>query len=234
MRIGILQTGEAPEPLRKAKGDYNDRMRWLLDGIGAEFRTWRVLDGEIPASPDEADGWIITGSPHGVYEPHDWIAPAKAFVRKVAEAELPMVGICFGHQLIAAAFGAEVVVADVGRIAGLETYETADGGRFVSNAWHQDQVVTMPEGAEIFARSETCPIAGFTIGQRILTIQPHPEFSQDYFEGLFNEKGNLLTPEQQAKIRASFGTQDPDTDYLKKLIAGVMLGQRDDRLRDAS
>ncbi len=108
MRIGILQTGLAPENLSPAMGDYPDMFARLLDGQGFTFQTWRVVEGEFPADVHAADGWLITGSRHGVYEDHPWIAPLEQFIRDAYAAHVPLVGICFGHQIVAQAMGGRV------------------------------------------------------------------------------------------------------------------------------
>ena len=105
MKIGILETGRPPEELDGTFGDYPGMFEDLLSGNGLKVASYAVLDGDIPKRPDEADGWLITGSKYGVYEDHPWIAPLKAFIRDVYAADLPLVGICFGHQLIAEALG---------------------------------------------------------------------------------------------------------------------------------
>ena len=89
-------------------GDYDALFRDLLAGHGFDFVTFAVLDGEFPASVEDADAWLITGSRHGVYEDHDWIPPLEALIRKIDARRLPLVGVCFGHQIIAQALGGKV------------------------------------------------------------------------------------------------------------------------------
>ena len=81
MKIGILQTGHAPDEVKGELGDYSDMFARLLDGHGFDFATFSVVDGEFPSGPEAADGWLITGSKHGVYEDHAWIAPLEARTR---------------------------------------------------------------------------------------------------------------------------------------------------------
>ena len=103
MKIGILQTGRSPDELRAKHGDYDEMFVRLLSGQGFEFKTFPVLDGVLPTQINEADGWLITGSKFGVYEDHDWIAPLEEFLRRAFAAEAPIVGVCFGHQILAQA-----------------------------------------------------------------------------------------------------------------------------------
>ena len=108
MKIGILQTGLAPENLAPDLGDYPDMFAKLLDGNGFSFQTFRVVEGEFPARVTDCDGWLITGSLHGVYEDHPWIPLLERFIQDAFAARVPVVGICFGHQIVAQAMGGTV------------------------------------------------------------------------------------------------------------------------------
>jgi GMP synthase-like glutamine amidotransferase len=108
MLIGILQTGASPDALRDDFGDYPDFFEQLLAGRGLTFRRFRVETMEFPASVSACDGWLITGSRHGAYEDHPFIKPLESFIRDAYDARIPVVGICFGHQIIAQAMGGKV------------------------------------------------------------------------------------------------------------------------------
>ena len=108
MKIGILQTGHAPDELLHDRGDYDAHFARLLDGNGFTFRTYNVVDMDFPGSIHDCDGWLITGSKHGAYEDHPFIPPLEALIREVYNTDLPLVGICFGHQIIAQALGGTV------------------------------------------------------------------------------------------------------------------------------
>ncbi|MEM6307742.1 MAG: type 1 glutamine amidotransferase, partial [Pseudomonadota bacterium] len=101
MQIGILQTGHAPDPVQANHGDFKDMFARLLDGHGFSFRTWNVVDGDFPGGVADADGWLVTGSKHGAYENHAFIPPLENFIRTCYTDGRPMVGVCFGHQIIA-------------------------------------------------------------------------------------------------------------------------------------
>lgn len=194
MRIGILQTGLAPEALSDTMGDYPDMFARLLDGQGFTFRTFRVVEGEFPADVHDCDGWLITGSRHGVYEDHPWIPPLEQFIRDAFAARVPVVGICFGHQIVAQAMGGKVERYDGGWAVGATEYDFS-GEKLVLNAWHRDQVTRPPEGARVIATNDFCANAALLYDDRAFTVQAHPEFRPEFVDGLMKTRGKGLVPD---------------------------------------
>ncbi|MBD3765515.1 MAG: type 1 glutamine amidotransferase [Rhodobacterales bacterium] len=193
MRIGILQTGHAPDALIGQSGDYPAMFARLLDGYGFTFRAWAVVDMDFPASIHDADGWLLTGSRHGAYEDLPFIPPLQAFIRDAYAAGVPLVGICFGHQIIAQALGGRVEKFAGGWAVGPTAYDF--GGETVTlNAWHQDQVTELPPGAQVVATNDHCRNAALVYGDRALTVQAHPEFSPDFLGGLMRTRGRGVVP----------------------------------------
>ena len=205
MLIGILQTGHAPDALADM-GDYPDMFARLLAGHGFTFRTYRVLDGQFPAKVTDCEGWLITGSRHGVYEDHPWIPPLEQFIRDSFAAHVPMVGICFGHQIIAQAMGGRVEQFQGGWAVGAQDYDFG-GQTLTLNAWHRDQVIEAPPGAKVIATNAFCANAAL-LYDHALTIQAHPEFQPDFIDGLMKTRGPGLVPDDRLRA-ASLRLTEP-------------------------
>ena len=194
MLIGILQTGLAPDTLAAEMGDYPDMFARLLDGNGFSFRSFRVVEGEFPASVTTCDGWLITGSRHGTYEDHPWIPPLEAFIRAAYAAHVPLVGICFGHQIIAQAMGGKVERYAGGWAIGATDYDFG-GQKLTLNAWHRDQVTEVPDTAKVVASNDFCANAALLYDDRAFTVQAHPEFRPAFIDGLMRTRGKGLVPD---------------------------------------
>lgn len=193
MKIGILQAGRCPDELCERHGDYDGFYTRLLDGNGFEFETWPVLDGVFPAGVNDADGWIVTGSKFGAYEDHDWIPRLEDFLRAAFAAAVPIVGICFGHQILAQALGGKVEKFSGGWSVGVENYAFDDFAEDVRMiAWHQDQVTELPPGASVVGSSDFCRYAALAYDDRAYTIQAHPEFEAGFVSELIEARRNLL------------------------------------------
>ncbi|MFD0987966.1 type 1 glutamine amidotransferase [Methyloligella solikamskensis] len=204
MKIGILETGHTPDEIRGSQGDYDDLFRAFLADKGLEFETYPVVDGVFPDSPNEADGWLITGSKHGAYEDHPWIPPLEEFIRAAYADSIPVVGICFGHQIVAQALGGKVVKFDGGWSVGATEYHLKGGEEARLIAWHQDQVVELPPEAEVEGYSEFCRYAVLRYGDKALTIQPHPEFTPTFSRALLEARGSTLPYDIAENAAASF------------------------------
>lgn len=211
MKIGILMTGHPPDSMRNG-GLYDQYFARLLDGHGFTFQGWCVCDGDFPGDVADADGWLITGSKHGAYEAHDWIPPLEAFIRATHAARRPMIGVCFGHQIIAQAMGGRVAKFDGGWSVGRTEYEMG-GKRVAMNAWHQDQIVEKPASAEVIAKSTFCENAGLLYGDLMWTIQPHPEYGSDFIDGLIRTRGKGVVPD--ALLHAASNRLDDPTDRME-------------------
>ncbi len=217
MHIGILKTGHPPDELRADYGDYGDVFATMLAGQGFTFTGYNVVDMEFPDSVTACDGWLITGSKHGAYEDHPFIPPLEDLIRSAYAADVPMVGICFGHQIIAQALGGKVEKFSGGWAVGRQVYAW-NGQEVALNAWHQDQVVEVPEGAEVCASDAFCANAALVYGQNAFTVQAHPEYDSDFIAGLAKYRGALV-PDDQLQTLAENLNKPVDNDRLTRQIS---------------
>lgn len=196
MKIGILQTGHSPAEMIGDHGSYGDLFTVLLADQGFTFEIFSVVDMIFPSDPHCCDGWLITGSKFGTYDDQPFIAPLEILIRDIYAADVPLVGVCFGHQIIAQALGGKVEKFTGGWAVGRQEYNW-QGETVHLNAWHQDQVVDLPEGATVCASNHFCANAAVVYGQKAFTVQAHPEFDGTFIAGLATHRGPGVVPEDQ-------------------------------------
>ncbi len=230
--VGVLETGRPPEDLAPAFGDYPGMVGDWLAPLGAGIRPFAVLDGEFPASPAECDLWVITGSRFGVYEGHDWIAPLEEFIRICHDSKRPMVGICFGHQIIAQALGGVVRKSAKGWGIGVHDYTPVNWPaalgrapeRIALQSWHQDQIEDLPDAAWRIATSEFCENAALWYPGFALTFQGHPEFPADYVRALIDLRRGVSISEADAETGIANLGRSANPEVLPDLIAAAFAG----------
>ncbi|MEO0397841.1 MAG: type 1 glutamine amidotransferase [Pseudomonadota bacterium] len=229
LNIAVLQTGRAMAEDRPRHGDYDDMCKALIGRAPDEADTYAVLDGEFPKSIEPYDAFVVTGSAHGAYEDHDWIPPLEALIREAYDKKVKLIGICFGHQIIAQALGGRVEKSDKGFGVGAMDYELVNLGALSQSislyAWHQDQIVHAPEGAEVIARSDFCPIAGLRYGDRAITFQAHPEFTADYMRALADARRNTTISGALADQAIASLNKPVDAGLIKVILADFLAGK---------
>jgi GMP synthase-like glutamine amidotransferase len=185
-KITIVETGVVSPQRRAMHGSFPQMFERLIGeaDASANFETVRLVDGETLPDPAGLEAILITGSPAGVYDDLDWIAPLERFVRAAYQARTAMVGICFGHQLIAQALGGTVRKSERGWGIGRHVYDVVpgngviDGERIAIACSHQDQIIEPPAGAKTVLHSAFTPYAGLLYENgTALSVQPHPEFT---------------------------------------------------------
>ena len=166
---------------------------------------------EFPQEVTDADGRLITGSRHGVYEDHPFIAPLEQLIRDALGAGRPVVGICFGHQIMAQALGGKVAKFAGGWAVGAQRYQFGDT-ELALNAWHQDQVLTPPQGAQTLAANEFCAHAALGYGVHGFSVQAHPEFEDSFIKGLIDTRGRGVVPDTllESALAQQGGPRDSD------------------------
>ncbi|WP_311567349.1 glutamine amidotransferase-related protein [Photobacterium arenosum] len=205
VRMGILQCDDVRQDLQADHGNYPAMFTQLLRDAGdaPELVFYRALDGELPQDVDECDVYMTTGSRHSVNDDLPWIPPLLAFVQALHARKKKLVGICFGHQLIAKALGGEVIQAPQGWGIGVATHAlhalpagVTENAAFPSDlsllVSHQDQVVRLPDDTAVLAGSDFCPYYMLQVGEHFLGIQGHPEFSKAYSRDLMLARKALL------------------------------------------
>ena len=192
-RITIIETGLVSPQFRERHGSYPQMFQRMVAAADPSVacNVVSVATGEALPDPATLDAILITGSAAGVYDDVAWIAPLEAFVRAAHDRHVPMVGVCFGHQLIAQALGGTVRKSEKGWGIGRHIYRIApdngliDGETIAAAASHQDQVITPPASARTIMSSEFTPHAGLLYANgTTLSVQPHPEFTADYADAL--------------------------------------------------
>ena len=198
MSVGILVAGRPPSALAGRFGGYDDMFRTML-GDGFAATAYDVAAGDYPATVADHDAYLITGARAGVYDDLPWIAPLKAFLG-AAKGKAKLVGICFGHQIMAEAFGGRVEKSERGWGVGLHRYEILERAPWMDEAAsvslpvsHQDQVVEPPPGARILAGNAFSPhgILAYT-DQPAISLQPHPEFEPEFARALIEGRREIV------------------------------------------
>jgi len=211
MKLAILEAGAPPPALEERFGRYPAMFEKLL---GLEARSYDVQAGALPPDVGRHDAYLVTGSAAGVYDDLPWIPKLITFLR-AAKGRARLVGICFGHQVMAEAFGGRVEKSAKGWGAGLHAYPIVarpawlDGPPLVSApASHQDQVVSQPPGTEIVASSLFTPYAALAWTDfSAISFQFHPEFSPDFAKALIAERYDRV-PDPDAAIASLDGPND--------------------------
>ena len=191
MKLTIIQTGDVPALLRPKFGPYRKMFEDMFDrtGLGFSYEMVAISDGEPFPKPAQLEGIVITGSPAGVYDDLPWLDPLRNFIRAAYANRKPMLGVCFGHQIMADALGGDVRKSEKGWGLGRHSYEVRYRPAFMRGAptelavacSHQDQVIASPAEAEVILSSDFTPNAGLVYRNgAALSFQPHPEFADDY------------------------------------------------------
>jgi GMP synthase-like glutamine amidotransferase len=191
-----------------------------------------VSDGAPFPELGPVEGIVITGSAAGVYDDLPWLDPLRDFIRRAYEARTPMLGICFGHQIMADALGGDVRKSDKGWGLGRHTYAVTSRPGFMRAApvalsvacSHQDQVIVPPKDAEVILASDFTPNAGLAYRNgAALSFQPHPEFLDDYTIALAELRRGKAPDALVDKAVASVATPSDSADvagYIGQFFVG--------------
>ena len=203
MKLCVLDNDVLDPEVAPIYSSYGAMFVRLLREAGANdwsFDLFNTMQGHYPASFDDYDAVLLTGSRADAFSQAPWVLELRRHVEQLLKTKKKLVGVCFGHQLIALCMGAQVGRAPQGWGTGRMSYQwhapdmaQSQGRSEISLlASHQDQVFELPEGATLLASSEFCPVAAFAVGKEVFCVQPHPEFVEDYSAYLLNKRRGQL------------------------------------------
>jgi GMP synthase-like glutamine amidotransferase len=231
MKLGILKTDTVRPEWVPEFGEYPDMFVDLLGQADPDlqFQVYDVENGEYPADIDEVDAYLITGSKSSVYDDKPWIGELMDFVRQLDQRRKKLVGICFGHQLVAQALGGKTEKSSKGWGVGLQSYRFSEAPKWHDKealefgilASHQDQVVRNAAGAAVLAGSEFCENAVCQVGNHILTFQGHPEFVAQYSREIMNFRREMIGEQAYATGMASLAVA-PEQQRVARWIVNFL------------
>jgi len=192
MKIAILQCGEVSKESESQAGCNSEMIKAMFDVTEGffEFESFDCQDGCYPDDIDDYDFYITSGSKAGVYEDKVWIQRLIKFVRQLDNKKKKLIGICFGHQIMAMACDGMVEKSENGWGVGVAVNRVVSNPEWMSEkraalnlpVSHQDQIITVPEDAQIIAESDFCPFFMVQWNDHFLSTQGHPEWNREYSE----------------------------------------------------
>jgi len=202
INLGLLLCDHVPDGLVTRFKDYPEMYESAFSITNREV-VWSVFDackGELPSNPEIFDGYIITGSRFSVNDNSTWISDLESLIESLRIKKIRMVGICFGHQLIAKCLGGEVNFSEIGwgvgcksfHIVGRRNWMTHSGVNLTVPAFHQEQIVRLPLGSINLASADYCKNFLVEFNENALGIQGHPEFEREYISALLGERVAIL------------------------------------------
>ncbi|HAB03053.1 MAG TPA: amidotransferase [Pseudomonas sp.] len=217
LRICILETDVLRPELTAQYRGYGRMFEQLFarQPIAAEFRVFNVMNGVYPPEGEHFDAYLVTGSKADSFGDDPWIQTLKAYLLKLYQRGEKLLGVCFGHQLLALTLGGKAERAEQGWGVGTHCYTLTahapwmdpEVGELTLLISHQDQVTEVPAGATVIASSEFCPNAAYYIADQVLCFQGHPEFVNDYSRALLDARQQYLGDEVYQKAIASLATE---------------------------
>lgn len=231
-RIAIYLTSTDQSPLSKRFPDYAYMLETLLAPhlTDAQFQHFNVVENDFPADPTAFDGVVLTGSAAYVADNDPWIATLFDHIRMLDAAGTKLLGVCFGHQAIAAALGGRVAKREITlgapamRLDAKRAWMQPDMDALRLFAGNFEQVIEVPEGMTVLGGHPDCPIGLVEKDAHILSLQFHPEFSAEFMTGYIEKVSDVVSPEktEAAQVQVNNGH---DGDVFGKWAAHFLQGK---------
>lgn len=231
MKLCILDNDILEGQLGETYSSFGAMFIRLFRSVGVDWtmEVFNTQHGQYPDSFDDYDAVLLTGSRADSFSDDPWVVELRKRVTELLRQNKKMVGVCFGHQLIALCLGAPVGRAPQGWGAGRMTYDwhrpdlphSADRTQIALLASHQDQVFELPPGATLVASSDFCPVAAFTVGQEVFCIQPHPEFEESLSAHLMDKRRELLGEDKYHASRASLA-HGHEGEHIARMVVAFL------------
>ena len=205
MHLCILENDDLDPPLAQRYSRVAAMFERLFAQAGYKGRidTFSARHGQYPVSFATYDAVLLTGSRADSFSDEPWVVTLREQVVRLLQDQHKLLGVCFGHQLIAHCLGAPVQRAPRGWRVGRQAYDwlgapehlglaPGQAAQVALLASHQDQVLALPPGATLLATQADCPVAAYALGDQVFCIQPHPEFTPEVSAFLLDKRRALM------------------------------------------
>ena len=205
MHLCILENDDLDPPLAQRYSRVAAMFERLFAQAGYQGRidTFSARHGQYPVSFAAYDAVLLTGSRADSFSDEPWVVTLREQVVRLLQDQHKLLGVCFGHQLIAHCLGAPVQRAPRGWRVGRQAYDwlgapehlglaPGQAAQVALLASHQDQVLALPPGATLLATQADCPVAAYALGDQVFCIQPHPEFTPEVSAFLLDKRRALM------------------------------------------
>ena len=234
-RVNILLCDTFPGRLPAFIPNYESLFMDLFAGIGEQvnYRVFQTWQGELPTVVNADEIYLVPGSLDAAYDDKPWIVALLQWIEKAYVRGARLMGVCFGHQAIARALGGAVrqfaggfgVGVRASRVIDrdMKTYFPGQEMRLLYS--HHDQVVALPQDAELCATSDFCENESFRIGHQVITFQGHPEFTVAYSRHLLTNCSDDVDPVVRSAALHSLDGMPPQGDIAARFALDVLLNR---------
>lgn len=234
LRVCILEADDLHPTLQESYLGFGEMFKRLFatQETGLAFQTFNVVQGEYPDDDQHFDAYLVTGSKADSFANDPWIVILRAYLRARFESGDVLLGVCFGHQILALVLGGDTQRSNKGWGIGVHSYDLhkpqwLDDApkQFQLLISHRDQVVALPHKAKVLASSEFCEYAAFTIGQQVLCFQGHPEFTPEFSAALLRIRESIYCPQQYQKACQSLKQQHDGQVVAQWMLSFIRMAQ---------